>query len=192
MRQPSELFEPLTDLVQNKAMTSIPDPCHKHDHHGCAHAKDHAARAPKALEEAAALCRDRGERLTPIRQKVLAALYATHRPMSAYELIAAIGSEDDQGSGGKRLAAVTIYRTLDFLIAQGLAHRLESRNAFIACPLHHAPDDLVVFMICESCGGVDEVGSEALGQALHDVAGQHGFKPHLRIIELAGTCSHCG
>jgi|GEM_PF-203784 len=169
---------------------------HKHDHTDqmacnpeevCAHAHDHAARAPLALEQAGALCKARGERLTPIRQRVLAALYSTHKPISAYEVIEALAAETD-----KKLAPVTIYRTMDFLIAQGLAHRLESRNAFIACPAHHAPDELVVFMICESCGGVDEVGSDRLGQALQELTRQHGFKPQLRIIELAGTCAHCG
>ena len=155
--------------------------------HECAHAHDHAARAPLALQQAQELCKARGERLTPIRQRVLAALYTTHKPLSAYDLIETLAGED-----AKRLAPVTIYRTMDFLIAQGLAHRLESRNAFIACPLQHGPDELVIFMICERCGGVDEVGSEALGQALHELTRQHRFKPHMRIIELAGTCSHCG
>jgi Fur family zinc uptake transcriptional regulator len=164
---------------------------HGHDHHGCDHARDHAARAPIALQQAADLCKARGERLTPIRQQVLSALYATHRPVSAYELIESIDRGSHDGAEPKKLAPVTIYRTLDFLIAQGLAHRLESRNAFIACPLHHAPDDLVIFMICESCGGVDEVCSEQLGQALNDVTGHHGFKPQMRVIELAGTCAHC-
>jgi Fur family zinc uptake transcriptional regulator len=153
----------------------------------CAHAQDHAARAPLALQQASELCKTRGERLTPIRKRVLAALYSTHKPLSAYEVIDAVAADMD-----KKLAPVTIYRTMDFLIAQGLAHRLESRNAFIACPAYHAPDDVVVFMICESCGGVDEVSSDRLGQALQDLTRQHGFKPQLRIIELAGTCAHCG
>ena len=164
---------------------------HRHDHDhtdhtACAHAQDHAARAPQALREAIELCKARGERLTPIRQRVLAALYSTHKPLSAYEVIEALVVEMD-----KKLAPVTIYRTMDFLIAQGLAHRLESRNAFIACPARHAPDELVVFMICESCSGVDEVSSDRLGQALQDLTRQHGFKPQMRIIELAGTCTHC-
>ncbi|MCX7315394.1 MAG: Fur family transcriptional regulator [Hyphomicrobiales bacterium] len=164
---------------------------HRHDHDrpehtACAHAHDHAARAPLALVEAMELCKARGERLTPIRQRVLAALYSTHKPLSAYEVIETLASETD-----KRLAPVTIYRTMDFLIAQGLAHRLESRNAFIACPARHAPDELVVFMICDSCSGVDEVSSDRLGLALQDLTRQHGFKPQMRIIELAGTCAHC-
>jgi Fur family transcriptional regulator, zinc uptake regulator len=153
---------------------------------GCAHATDHAARAPRALADAEGWCRARGLRLTPIRRAVLEALYATHRPMSAYDIVEAIA-----GGGERRLAAVTIYRALDFLTSQGFAHRLASRNAFIACPFHHGPADPVVFLICERCGGVDEAVCEDLSRDLAGVAERVGFVPRSRVIELAGLCAHC-
>ncbi|MCP8938905.1 transcriptional repressor [Alsobacter sp. SYSU M60028] len=159
---------------------------HAHEHGGCAHAADHAARAPAAIADAEALCAERGLRLTPIRRQVLEALYATHRPMSAYDLIDAL-----EAGGGKRHAPVTIYRALDFLLEQAFAHRLESRNAFIACPFRHAPGDLVVFMICDRCGGVDEAVSDELRRDLAQLARRQGFTPHARVIELAGSCAHC-
>lgn len=162
-------------------------PPHAHTHDGpCAHAAEHAARAPQAIAEAEAACAARGLRLTPIRRQVLEALYATHRPLSAYDLIDALG-----GEGQKRLAPVTIYRALDFLLENAFVHRLESRNAFIACPFHHAPGDLVVFMICEQCGGVDEAVSDELRRTLAQLARRQGFTPHARVIELAGSCAHC-
>jgi Fur family zinc uptake transcriptional regulator len=157
-----------------------------HDHAGCAHAHDHARRAPQALAVAEATCRDRGVRLTPIRREVLTALYDNHRPLSAYEL-----AERVAGKGEKALSAVSVYRALEFLIANGFAHRLESRNAFVACPAMHGPGDLVVFMICEACGGVDEAVSDDLSKALARVARDHGFSPDARLIELAGRCAHC-
>jgi Fur family zinc uptake transcriptional regulator len=164
------------------------DPGHGHGGGApaCAHAHDHARRAPRALAAAEISCRDRGLRLTPIRRDVLAALYETHRPLSAYEL-----AERTAGKGEKSLSAVSVYRALDFLIENGFAHRLESRNAFVACPSMHGPGDLVVFMICEACGGVDEAVSDELSRALAGVARDHGFAPDVRLIELAGRCSHC-
>lgn len=164
----------------------------RHDsagHHGpagCAHAADHAARAPRALAEAEGWCRARGLRLTPIRREVLEALYATHRPMSAYDIVEAIAA-----GGERRLAAVTIYRALEFLTSQGFAHRLASRNAFVACPFHHGPADPVVFLICERCGGVDEAMCEDLSRDLAGLAERAGFAPRSRVIELAGLCAHC-
>ena len=55
-----------------------------------------------------------------------------------------------------RPAPITVYRALDFLRDNGLVHRIESRNAFVACVNNHGGDDLVVFLICERCGAVGE------------------------------------
>jgi hypothetical protein len=49
-----------------------------------------------------------------------------------------------------RLAPITVYRALDFLRDNGLVHRIESRNAFVACVHHHADGDPVVFLICRA------------------------------------------
>jgi Fur family zinc uptake transcriptional regulator len=159
---------------------------HAEHSHECAHAHAHRERAPHAMVDAETLCRERNLRLTPIRRQVLEALHATHKPVSAYELIEQIGPQN-----GRMLAPITIYRALDFLLEAGFAHRLESRNAFIACPCRHDPGDLVVFMICDRCGGVDEAVSEELRSALGRLSQSHGFNPKAQVIELAGSCSHC-
>ena len=152
----------------------------------CAHAAARAKQAPLALTRARDLCCRRGERLTPIRSLVLSALYTDHRPLSAYELIERLALAD-----GQKRAAVSVYRALDFLIAQGLAHRIESRNAFIACPLDHGPDDLVVFMICRQCGGVDETHAPEIAQALDLIARRQAFDPQTPMLEVTGLCAHC-
>jgi Fur family zinc uptake transcriptional regulator len=159
---------------------------HAHEPADCAHAAHQSARAPEALAEAEALCRVRGVRLTPIRRDVLGVLYATHRPLGAYDIADALGSQ-----GHRRLAPITIYRALEFLMAEGLAHRLASRNAFVACPHRHGPQDLVAFLICEACGGVDEMSSAPLGQALSSLLKAERFEPHLQVLEISGRCSHC-
>ena len=81
---------------------------------------------------AEALCAKRGERLTPMRRHVLEVLAASHKPLGAYEIIDLVAAR------GPRPAPITIYRALDFLTAQGLVHRIESRNAFLACINNHA------------------------------------------------------
>jgi Fur family zinc uptake transcriptional regulator len=161
------------------------EPSHPH-HETCAHESAHTARAPEALASAERACITRGLRLTPIRKQVLEALYTTHRPMSAYDVIDGLAA-----MGIKRLAPVTIYRALDFLMAEGFVHRLASHNAFIACPFRHSQEDLVVFMICEACGGVDEITSEPLSSVLQTIADDYHFTPRARVIELQGRCAHC-
>ena len=66
----------------------------------------------------------------------------------------------DQG----RPAPITVYRALDFLRDNGLVHRIESRNAFVACVHNHAGTDPVVFLICERCGAVGEAPGGAAAE----------------------------
>jgi Fur family transcriptional regulator, zinc uptake regulator len=164
-----------------------------HEHAGHDHAPvfaapghDHSHCAEAVLARAEALSTARGVRLTPIRRQVLQALAATHQPIGAYELI-----ERLEDAGGKRPAPITVYRALDFLLEQGFAHRIESRNAFIACAHDHKDGGVVMFLICESCGTVGEAESAAVGLALADAAGRIGFQPRGQVIEIAGICAHC-
>ncbi len=160
---------------------------HAHGHGGgCDHARDRAGAAREAIEAAEAACTARGARLTPIRRRVLETLFSTHKPLGAYEVAGALGERD-----GRYVAPITVYRALDFLMGQGFVHRLESRNAFVACPHAHGEEDLIVFLICETCGGVDETSPAAVRKALDAVAREAGFAPRARVIEVAGTCSHC-
>ena len=122
----------------------------------------------------------------PIREAVLATLYETHTPLGAYEIIDAL-----RESEGKVHAPITIYRALDFLMEQGFVHRLASRNAFIACPHGHGPQDLVAFLICEECGGVDEMMSAPLSKAVTTLLGEENFKARNPVLEISGTCGHC-
>src|SRR5262249_38529082 len=107
-------------------------PAPDHDHDRC---------SSDAMAVAEALCAQRGQRLRPLRHKAPAALRASHKPLGAYEII------DRLALKGPRLAPITTYRALDFLRENGLVHRIESRNAFIACVHNHAASALVVFLI---------------------------------------------
>ena len=162
-----------------------------HPHHGperpCAHAADQSERAGTAVVRAEAACRAKGARLTPMRREVLETLYATHRPLGAYDIAEILARKD-----GRRLAPITIYRALDFLLGQGLAHRLASRNAFIACPHGHGAADLVAFLICDTCGGVDELASPGVARAISDLLATERFEPQLQVLEISGRCAHCG
>lgn len=166
---------------------------HAHASHSGAEAfappeHDHDACAGAVLRRAEALCAARGARLTAIRRSVLVALAADHAPAGAYEVIERLSA-----GGGRPPAPITVYRALDFLLAHGLAHRIESRNAYVACSHDHEAhtDEPVVFLICEDCGAVGEAGSSAFAGALDELAHASGFTPRAPVIEVAGRCSHC-
>ena len=158
------------------------------DRHGdaCAHAAERASQAPRALSEAERLCRDRGARLTAIRRQVLESLYDTHRPLGAYDL-----AESLTARIGRRIAPISVYRALEFLLEQGLIHRLVTRNAFVACPHRHGRHDVVAFLICEKCGGVDEASLPSVSTALDGVLKKGQFAPREQIVEIAGLWAHC-
>ncbi len=146
---------------------------------------DHGRCTSDAITHAEAICVARSERLTPIRRRVLEALLASHAPLGAYELM------DRLAIQGARPAPITIYRALDFLREQGLVHRIESRNAFIACVRHHASGDPVVFLICEQCGTVGEAASAAVADTIKTASRAAGFTPKTPVIEISGICAHC-
>lgn len=146
---------------------------------------DHDRCASDGIARAEAICLVRKERLTPARRRVLEALLASHAPLGAYELI------DRLAVRGARPAPITIYRALDFLREQGLAHRIESRNAFIACVHNHDSGDPVVFLICEKCGAVGEAASAAVADTIKTASRAAGFTPKTPVIEISGICAHC-
>ncbi|WP_029353477.1 transcriptional repressor [Bosea sp. 117] len=156
------------------------------------HDHDHSACVAEALARAEACCDGRGARLTPLRRRVLEELVDSHLPLGAYELVERLGNAaEGADKPAPKPAPMSVYRALDFLVSEGFAHRLESRNAYIACGREHAADDVVVFLICETCGATAEVASHAVGRDLAWATRAAGFTPRTRVIEIAGACARC-
>jgi Fur family zinc uptake transcriptional regulator len=147
-----------------------------HDHHAC---------AADTLARAEATCRAQGLTLSPGRRRVLAALARSHAPVGAYDLIEQLAAE------GPRPAPITVYRALSFLTENGLAHRIERLNAFVACAGHHDDARPLVFLICDRCGQVGEVAADAVGIDLERTCAPAGFRPRSAALEILGVCRHC-
>ncbi len=139
-----------------------------------------------ALNNAEDLCRREGTKLTPGRRRVLELLAEEGRPLGAYDLIEKIAA-----TTGKHPAPISIYRALDFLLENGLVHRLASRNAFLACAHGHRHEEPVVFLICETCGSVTEATSKPLHREIAALGTESGFTPHSQVLELTGLCGAC-
>lgn len=138
----------------------------------------------RVLEQADVLCRRRGVKLTPQRRRVLAILRAARRPLGAYEIL------ESMREGPRALAPPTVYRALDFLLEQGLVHKLESLHAFIGCT-HPDHPHCSQFLICADCGRVTELEDEAVARSLTSAASESGFRPRRPVVELIGTCADC-
>lgn len=148
------------------------------------HAHDHAACIVDALARADAHCGQTGAKLTPIRRRVLELIWQSHKPAGAYDLLARLGGD------GQKVAPPTVYRALDFLVEQGLVHRVESLNAFIGCP---APGHAVQqeIFICRLCGTATEINDPELGNRIQHDAKALGFTVERQTIEVVGRCRSC-
>jgi Fur family zinc uptake transcriptional regulator len=145
---------------------------------------NHAQCVSAALAAAAALCEREGQRLTPLRQRVLELVWSSHQPIGAYAIL------DQLKSDGRSAAPPTVYRALEFLLERGLVHRIESLNAFIGCPEPGA-EHPVQFLICRSCGTTAEIDDRRVADAIGKSASERGFTVERRVIEVSGLCLHC-
>ena len=147
----------------------------RHDHRGC---------VEDALARAERLCRNRSANLTEIRRRVLELVWRGHDPIGAYEILDALRN------AGTRAQPPTVYRALEFLIGQGLVHRIESRNAFVGCS---HPDDRhsYQFLICRDCGTVEELSDRRIGLAVTAGAKAAGFVVGRSTVEVEGICAAC-
>jgi len=151
------------------------------------HGHSHACRADPGtmVSRAETLCRARGVQFTALRREVLEAVAASERPPGAYDLAERLSRP------GRRVAPVSVYRALDFLMELGLVHRIASRNAFVPCAHEHGAGENVVFLICRTCGGVDETTSPEVETSLGQTLARAGFTPAHSILEVEGDCGTC-
>lgn len=141
------------------------------------------------LSEASLLCDRRGAQLTELRRKVLGLVLDSDKPAGAYDLL------DRLRAHHKGAAPPTVYRALDFLLEQGLIHKLERLSAFVGC-VHPTEDDhdhhhAAQFLICTRCGRVTELEDNRVNKALVEAARRVGFRLSSSTVEAEGFCAAC-
>lgn len=137
----------------------------------------------EALKEAEAVCEARGARLTKIRRKVLSLMLEHREPAKAYDLLQKL-----DGEGAAK--PPTVYRALEFLLEMGLAHKIESLNAYVACG-HWGHRHMAVFLICDKCSSISELHADKTHAALDEEVSAAGFKRTSSVIEVHGECAAC-
>ncbi len=154
-----------------------------------------APRTEAMLARAATICAGRGARLTDLRRQVLGLILEGAAPTGAYHLLEHLRAR----RGGA--APPTVYRALDFLMEQGLVHRVERLAAFVGCVAEdgptrthhgaHAGGHAAQFLICRLCGHVEELEDPAVTSALAAAARRSGFAVATATIEAEGVCARC-
>ena len=147
----------------------------EHDHQHCVDA---------ALDTAMHLCSARSVQLTPIRRQVLELIWESHKAVKAYELLDKLKPLQNAAK------PATIYRALDFLIEQGLIHRIESLNAFIGCCCSNEQHEQLL-LICKICAEVEERPAAKVMQAIAEELSSASFLAHSKAVEIHGICARC-
>jgi Fur family zinc uptake transcriptional regulator len=155
---------------------AAPRPTHQHAPHSGR--TDLAAAAQTRLTSS-------GEQWTALRASVFAALAGFDRPVSAYDVTDAVST-----AVGRRIAANSVYRILDLFVANNVASRVESANAFIANAHPDCPHDCI-FLVCDKCGRATHVDDDRITNDVRAAASAAGFQPLRPVVEVRGLCASC-
>lgn len=142
------------------------------------------AAVDRRLKEAASLCADRGQSLTPLRRRVLEIVLEAERPLGAYDVLDVLALERG------RVAPPTVYRSLDFLLEQGLVHKVMSVNGYVACSGATRPHAAELF-ICRDCGNAIELPRRGADRRLEAAAATMDFTIESVMLEVRGVCGDC-
>ena len=155
--------------------------------HACTDPHHHVDDASAFVAAVERVSQERGLRLTPIRARVLRLIAEGGRPLKAYDLLDKVR----EGEGAGAAAPPTVYRALDFLLANGFIHKLESVNAFVACHHPSTAQHSVPFLICDRCHSAVELEDKQVVAALDERARALGFVPQAQTLEVHGLCARC-
>ena len=123
--------------------------------------------------------------LSKNQQVVLDIIEKAKEPLKAYSILFNV-----QKKGIK--APQQIYRALDKLIEIGKIHKVESRNAFVACKNSNCEiSNATAFSICEKCEKVTEINNLNLSKYLNNFEDDTGMKYKKYNLEFFGLCRRC-
>tara|TARA_B100001989_G_scaffold84331_1_gene58473 strand:- start:176 stop:574 length:399 start_codon:yes stop_codon:yes gene_type:complete len=123
--------------------------------------------------------------LTKNQQIVFDIIEKAKEPLKAYSILF-----DVQKKGIN--APLQVYRALDKLVEIGKIHKIESRNAFIACQNSNCQiSKATVFSICESCEKITEIHNHKLSKHLKEFRDNSGMKYSKYNLEFFGLCKKC-
>ncbi|MEM6308356.1 MAG: transcriptional repressor, partial [Pseudomonadota bacterium] len=105
-------------------------------------------------------------------------------PLSAYDVMAQMRDKYP------KIAPPTVYRALAALMDAGQVHRMESKNAYIACQ-HNCSHAVPILSICDDCQTVRETAAPEITSQLSAVFAENGFAAQHQVIEIHGLCADC-
>lgn len=137
-----------------------------------------------AILNAELICKDNGIRFTAIRRKVFELIWKSHNPIKAYDILDFLQEENAAAR------PTTVYRSIDFLIENGLIHKLNRLSAYVGCA-HPRKHNDCYFLICSSCGDITECCDSKITEIIIGSSSNLNFKTKNVTLEIEGICQNC-
>lgn len=141
------------------------------------------------IKKAEQVCERTGSRLTDKRRDILEILLSSENPLSAYDI-----SDTYNKKAEKPMPTMSVYRILDFLEAENLAHKLSSTNKYVACSHIDCGHQYEIpqFLICAQCETTSEVAvSTIVYEELNKLVSKAGYTLGNSKLELQCLCNEC-
>ena len=120
------------------------------------------------------------ESLSKNQQIIFDFIEKAKEPLKAYSILFNV-----QKKGIK--APLQVYRALDKLVEIGKIHKIESRNAFIACKNSNCEvSNATIFSICNKCENVSEINNPKLSKYLTNFEDDTGMNYNKYNLEFFG------
>ena len=125
------------------------------------------------------------ENLSKNQKIILDLIEKSSGPLKAYSILFNVKKQGIK-------APLQVYRALDKLIEMGKIHKIESKNAFVACQNSSCNvSKATAFSICESCEEVTEISNSKISKYLSNFAEKAGMEYKKYNLEFFGLCKKC-
>lgn len=136
-------------------------------------------------EEFIHFCTTLPEKLTSLRKNILYILWKADKPLKAYDILQLLLTTKDNSK------PPTVYRVLDYFVAAGLVHKIESIQCYTLCQEHEKHHQVEILMLCNQCHQVQEIYDKNLHIMVNKLTHRQGFALSQHAIELNGICRLC-
>jgi Fur family ferric uptake transcriptional regulator len=127
--------------------------------------------------------RSRGYRITPQREMIIETIAHNGHHIDAETVYSHIQERTHT------INIATVYRTLDLLVEQGLASRIDlGGGRVIYATYQHGPH---IHLVCRQCGQVTDANQDLLSTLNRQLQSGYRFAADLQHISILGLCSTC-
>jgi len=127
--------------------------------------------------------RQRGFRITPQREMIIETLAHDTSHLTAEEIYARVRERT------KAINLATVYRTLEWLVEQGLVSRSDlGTGQEMYCTIMHGPH---IHLVCRRCGAVIDADYRLAVPLAERLQSGYGFAPDLQHLTMPGLCAAC-